>query len=325
MPEPLLEVQNLSVEFRTDEGIVRAVDNVSFTLAKGETLGVVGESGSGKSATALALMGLLAKPAGRVVAGRAMFAGVDLLKLNRRELAHYRGKRLAMIFQDPLTSLNPFLTIGEQITEVTRLHLGHTLSQATEHAAKMLDRVGIAAARSRLNDYPHQFSGGMRQRVMIAMSLACSPQLLIADEPTTALDVTIQAQILDLLAELRVSEGLALILITHDLRVVANVADRVQVMYAGRLVEEADSTQLFATPRHPYTQGLFASAPRSAGGRGERLKPIVGQPPSLIDLPAGCAFRPRCPRAFDRCAVERPPLMLTPVSSRSACWLEAEK
>jgi oligopeptide transport system ATP-binding protein len=251
-----------------------------------------------------------------------LFDGVDLVSLNQRQLAQYRGKRLAMIFQDPLTSLNPFLTIGEQITEVTRLHLGHSQRQASQHAARMLERVGIAAAQRRLDDYPHQFSGGMRQRVMIAMSLACSPQLLIADEPTTALDVTIQAQILDLLAELRASEGLALMLITHDLGVIANVANRVQVMYAGRLAEAADAQQLFATPRHPYTQGLFTSAPRSAGGRGQRLKPIVGQPPSLIDLPTGCAFRPRCPQAFDRCAIDTPQLLPTPSGSRSACWLE---
>ncbi len=321
---PLLEVENLRVEFHTDEGIVGAVGGISFSLAAGQTLGIVGESGSGKSATALALLGLLPRPAGRVAGGRAMFDGVDLVSLSQRKLARLRGQRVAMIFQDPLTALNPFLTIGEQLTEVTRLHLGHNRRQAADHAAHLLDRVGIPAAARRLADYPHQLSGGMRQRVMIAIALACHPTLLIADEPTTALDVTIQAQILELLADLQRSEGMALMLITHDLGVVARVCDRVLVMYAGRIVEDAEVRQLFARPRHPYTRGLLASLPRTDSRPGQRLTPIPGQPPHLADLPPGCAFRERCPHAIGRCEAEVPPLIGTLGESRYACYVDLD-
>jgi oligopeptide transport system ATP-binding protein len=320
----LLQIDNLRVEFHTDDGIVRAVDGISLEIQPGETLGIVGESGSGKSVTSLAILGLVPQPPGKIVSGRAIFEGRNLLSLPERELAAIRGNRIAMIFQDPMTSLNPFLTIGQQLTEVTRLHLRHTHQQAQRHAIEMLERVGLPAVGRRLDDYPHQFSGGMRQRVMIAMALACKPALLIADEPTTALDVTIQAQILELLKELQQAEGTAVILITHDLGVVANVCRRVNVMYAGRFVEEAPVNDLFAHPRHPYTLGLLQSIPRLDSAK-ESLTPIAGQPPDLIHVPTGCAFHPRCPNIIQRCPQEVPPLFPGDPEVRYACFNPVRK
>jgi len=322
MSHPLLEVNDLRVEFRTDEGTLRAVDGVSFSIEPGATLGIVGESGSGKSVTSLALLGLVPQPPGRVTSGSAHFRGRDLLRLSHRELSAIRGNRIAMIFQDPMTSLNPFLTIADQLTEVTRLHLGHRRRQALDHAVDMLEQVGIPDPGRRIFEYPHQFSGGMRQRVMIAMALTCKPDVLIADEPTTALDVTIQAQILELIRRLQQSYGTAMILITHDLGVVAQVCDRVNVMYAGRFVEEAPVEQIFKAPRHPYTIGLLASLPRIAGPSIGRLTPIPGQPPHLAHLEPGCAFRPRCSVAIERCALEAPPLIEIGEGLRSACFLD---
>ncbi|MEX2141732.1 MAG: ABC transporter ATP-binding protein [Pirellulales bacterium] len=318
MSPPLLQVENLSVQFKTDDGIVQAVDGLSYDLAPGETLGIVGESGSGKSVSSLAILGLIPKPPGRVTSGRAIFEGRDLLTLNQRELSAIRGNRIAMIFQDPMTSLNPLLTVAEQLTEVTRLHLRHTHSEALRHAIEMLERVGIPAAARRVFDYPHQFSGGMRQRVMIAMALSCKPQILIADEPTTALDVTIQAQILELMKELQRTEGTAIILITHDLGIVANSCRRVNVMYAGKFVEEALVDDLFERPRHPYTLGLLQSIPR-LDGAGDRLTPIEGQPPDLVRLPSGCTFHPRCPNALDICPQQYPPWTREPNGQGFTC------
>ncbi len=322
MPECLLQVENLSVEFDTDDGIVKAVDEVSFHLEAGETLGIVGESGSGKSVTNLAVMGLVPSPPGRVTSGRAVYGGQDLLKMRPRQLAKVRGNDIAMIFQDPMTSLNPFMTVADQLTEVTMLHLGHSRDTALRHAIEMLEKVGIPSVDRRVHEFPHQFSGGMRQRVMIAMALSCKPDLLIADEPTTALDVTIQAQILELLKELQQQEGTAIILITHDMGVVANICHRVNVMYAGRFVEEAAVDDLFAEPRHPYTIGLLESIPRITEQQGEQLTPITGQPPDLIHLPPGCAFAPRCPFRIDRCTQEVPALEVAPSGGRYACFVD---
>jgi oligopeptide transport system ATP-binding protein len=325
MPQPILQVEDLHVEFKTDGGLVRAVDGVSFHVDRGETLGIVGESGSGKSVTNLAVMGLVPQPPGRVSRGRAVFDGKDLLRLSQRELSTIRGRRIAMIFQDPMTSLNPFLTIEEQLSEVTRLHLGHSPKEATEHAIEMLRRVGIPSASKRVFEYPHQFSGGMRQRVMIAMALSCSPDLLIADEPTTALDVTIQAQILELMQKLQEDTGTAIVLITHDLGVIAKICHRVHVMYAGRFVEKAGVDDIFHKPQHPYTLGLLESVPRLDEERSDRLTPIVGQPPDLTSLPAGCSFRPRCPFAFERCAQEEPTLDSGPAGGQYACFVDVRK
>jgi oligopeptide transport system ATP-binding protein len=322
MPERLLQVENLSVEFDTDDGVVKAVDDVSFHLEAGETLGIVGESGSGKSVTNLAVMGLVPSPPGRVTSGRAVYGWQDLLKMRSRQLAKIRGNDIAMIFQDPMTSLNPFMTVADQLTEVTMLHLMLDRKTALRHAIEMLERVGIPSADRRVHEYPHQFSGGMRQRVMIAMALSCKPDLLIADEPTTALDVTIQAQILELLKELQQQEGTAIILITHDMGVVANICHRVNVMYAGRFVEEAAVDDLFAQPRHPYTIGLLESIPRITEQQGEQLTPITGQPPDLIHLPPGCAFAPRCPFRVDRCTQENPALEDAPSGGRYACHVD---
>jgi oligopeptide transport system ATP-binding protein len=323
MPNPLLEIRDLHVEFRTDSGVVRAVDGVSFAVGAGETLGIVGESGSGKSVTSLAIMGLVPRPPGHVSGGPVLFQGKDLLKFTPRQLAEIRGNRIAMIFQDPMTSLNPFLTVAEQLMEVTRLHLRYKRRRALDYAVEMLERVGIPGAGRRVFEYPHQFSGGMRQRVMIAMALSCKPQLLIADEPTTALDVTIQAQILELMAELQKAEGTTIILITHDLGVVANSCRRVLVMYGGRLVEEAPVDEIFTAPKHPYTAGLLNSIPRLDGIQ-KTLTPIPGQPPDLAALPAGCYFRPRCPNAIERCAIEYPPWFPGAEGQRFACFNEVK-
>ncbi len=309
MTEPLLQVRDLQVQFNTENGVVRAVNGISFDLAAGETLGIVGESGSGKSVANLALLGLVPQPPGEIVGGRAELRGQELLGKSHRELTSIRGNDIAMIFQDPMTALNPFLTIAEQLTEATRLHLGLSPKDALDHAIEMLERVGIPAAKQRVFEYPHQFSGGMRQRVMIAMALSCQPDVLIADEPTTALDVTIQAQILDLMRDLQQKDGTAIILITHDLGVVASVCHRVLVMYGGRIVEQADVDSLFNRPQHPYTHGLLRSAPRWDESRQQELVAIEGQPPDMAQLPVGCAFEPRCPHRIDRCQNEIPDLL----------------
>ncbi|MBK8256354.1 MAG: ABC transporter ATP-binding protein [Polyangiaceae bacterium] len=313
----LLKVEDLHTQFNTEEGSVRAVSGVSFTVDAGEVVGIVGESGCGKSVTSLSILRLIAEP-GKITNGKILWdegsGARDLVKLTEPEMEKLRGDRIAMIFQDPMTSLNPYLTIGEQLTEVLTVHRKTPLNEAKKSAIDMLGRVGIAAPHHRMDDYPHQLSGGMRQRVMIAMALLCEPALLIADEPTTALDVTIQAQILDLLRERKNAASgsgglkMALLLITHDLGVVAEMADRVVVMYAGKVVEEAPTERLFAAPSHPYTQGLLKSIPRITGAREKRLLPIVGMPPSLLNAPSGCAFHPRCPHATDECQERVPEL-----------------
>jgi oligopeptide transport system ATP-binding protein len=323
MSVPLLQVDNLNVHFRTSDGLVRAVNGVSFDLRPGETLGIVGESGSGKSVTNLALLGLIPQPPGIVAEGRALYRGRDLLTMKFAELSKIRGRRIAMIFQDPMTALNPFLTVEEQLSEVTRLHLGHSAQQARRHAIEMLEKVGIPAPAQRVDDYPHQFSGGMRQRVMIAMALSCQPDVLIADEPTTALDVTIQAQMLELIKELQHSQGTAVILVTHALGVVASVCERVLVMYAGKIVEEARVDALFADSRHPYTLGLMKSIPRWDASNHGPLAAIEGQPPDMLHPPAGCAFHPRCPLRADACFRYEPPLTRVPHGGASACWVLA--
>jgi len=306
MDDRILAVDDLHVSFKTDDGFVRAVRGVSFDVAAGETVAIVGESGSGKSVTNLAMMGLVPKPPGIIEAGTAIFDGRDLLSLNERELQTIRGRHIAMIFQDPMTALNPLMTVEQQLAEMTRLHLGLTKHDARRRAVEMLGMVGITAPEQRLRDYPHQFSGGMRQRVMIAMALSCEPELLIADEPTTALDVTIQAQIMDLLADLQERKGTAIVLITHDLGVVAGVADRVMVMYAGRIVEKSHVRPLFGSPQHPYAIGLLGSLPNVESNRDEPLQAIPGQPPDMSVELQGCSFRDRCPHAFERCVNEDP-------------------
>jgi peptide/nickel transport system ATP-binding protein len=309
MAAPLLEVEGLKTQFFTEDGITRAVDGVSFAIGPGETLGIVGESGCGKSVAALSVLRLLPPRLGRTVAGTVRFDGIDLLALSEAEMRDIRGNRIAMIFQEPMTSLNPVLTVGHQIAEALRIHKGLDRREARRRAREMLELVRIPDAETRLDDYPHQFSGGMRQRAMIAMALACAPQLLIADEPTTALDVTIQAQVLKLILELKERTGAAVILITHDLGVVAETCQRVVVMYAGRKVEEASVLELFDRPAHPYTRGLLASVARGrAGARVKRLQEIPGLVPSLKEPIPGCAFAPRCPHAKDRCHQEAPPL-----------------
>jgi oligopeptide transport system ATP-binding protein len=302
---------------------VKAVDGISFELKQGETLGIVGESGSGKSVANLSLMRLIPDPPGKIVSGSIIFDGRDVLKLTTREVRDLRGKRIAMIFQDPMSSLNPFMRISKQVMEVTQLHLGHTRSQAREHAIKMLETVGIPDARARVDSYPHEFSGGMRQRVMIAMALSCQPELLIADEPTTALDVTIQAQILELIKRLKAETGSSMILITHDLGVVAGMTDRIIVMYAGKVFEQAGTNELFERPANPYTRGLLRSVPDPTDEQGQ-LYQIPGQPPDLARLPPGCPFAPRCDRAEDLCRREFPPYVeLTPGHS-SLCHFANE-
>jgi peptide/nickel transport system ATP-binding protein len=321
----LLEVADLKTQFFTLDGIVRAVDGVSFSLERGETLGIVGESGCGKSVTALSILRLIAPEAGRIVAGSIKFDGRELTTLTEEEMRGLRGHRISMIFQEPMTSLNPVLTIGTQIAENVVRHTGASWGAAMERACEMLDLVRIADARRRLDEYPHQLSGGMRQRVMIAIALSCDPQILVADEPTTALDVTIQAQILELMVELKQKLGTAIVMITHDLGVIAETAERVVVMYAGRKVEEASVDDLFARPSHPYTRGLMRAIPRldveaEVAGRRPRLQEIQGIVPVLTQEIPGCAFAPRCPFAVDRCRVERPPLFEIGSGHVAACW-----
>jgi len=319
LTQPLLEVQDLHTVFRTKEGTVKAVDGVSFELTPGETLGIVGESGCGKSVTALSIM-RLQRP-GRIVGGKVMFKGQDLTRLTEPEMREIRGKEIAMIFQDPMTSLNPVFDVGWQVGEPTRVHHGWDAKRALASAVNMLGRVGIPAAASRAEDYPHQFSGGMRQRVMIAMGLTMTPQVLIADEPTTALDVTIQAQILDLLRDVNREFGTATILITHNLGVVAGMCQRVIVMYAGRVVESGPTTDVFAHPKHPYTWSLLRSIPRLDAETHEPLRPIEGVPPNLIDLPSGCVFHPRCVFRIERCAKDVPALLQVNDTQHAACWV----
>ena len=317
--EALLSVEGLRVEFTTDRGTIYAVNDISFEISEGETLGIVGESGCGKSVTSLALLGILAR-AGRVAAGTAMFAGKDLLTMSDRELRGVRGKEIGMIFQDPMTSLNPVHTVGAQIREALTTHFDLSTREANVRMVELLDQVGIPSPKARAGDYPHQFSGGMRQRAMIAMALACEPKLLIADEPTTALDVTIQAQILDLLRTLVVERGTALILITHDLGVVAGMCERVNVMYAGTFVETGSADQLFAQPRHPYTLGLLQSVPRLDIGKQLALQPIPGQPRDMLSSPTACPFAPRCRYRVDVCTEELPVLQQRGHDQKAACF-----
>jgi oligopeptide transport system ATP-binding protein len=317
---PLLEVNDLRTQFFTQDGVVKAVNGVSFTLNEGEALGLVGESGCGKSVSALSLMRLIPSPPGKIVGGEVLFDSRDLLKLKEDDMRKVRGNDIAMIFQDPMTSLNPVLTVGRQISEALELHKGMNKKQSRARTIELLELVGIPAASSRVDDYPHQFSGGMRQRVMIAMALSCEPKLLIADEPTTALDVTIQAQILELMRELRDRLGMSIVLITHDLGVVAEMADEVAVMYAGRVVERGPTDALLRSPQHPYTEALLHSIPIPGMTYRERLKVIRGMVPNPVNWPKGCRFEPRCDYAFDRCRGEDPPLMPAGAQS-SACWL----
>lgn len=320
----ILKVNGLKTYFQTEDGVVKAVDGITFELKKGETLGIVGESGSGKSVTNLSVMRLIPEPPGKIVAGDVIFDGTDVRALPIDEVRKIRGKRIAMIFQDPMTSLNPFLKISTQLMEVTRLHLGHSKHQAYDHAVKMLKMVGIPDAENRIDNYPHEFSGGMRQRVMIAMALSCDPELLIADEPTTALDVTIQAQILELIKDLRTRLGTSVILITHDLGVVAGMTDKIIVMYAGKVFEQAPTRDLFARPANPYTRGLLKSVPDPAHEDGTELYQIPGLPPDVAHLPPGCPFAPRCERAEDICKVEYPPFVEISPDRHSLCHFAEE-
>ncbi len=318
--EPLLEIVNLKTTFHTRAGDVPAVNGVSLAIARGETLGVVGESGSGKSVTALSTMRLLPEPPAEITADRVLFEGADLLSMSLPELRELRGGKMTMIFQDPMTSLNPVFSIGFQLMESIQVHMKVGRAAARDRAVEMMNRVGISAAEKRLTSYPHEFSGGMRQRVMIAMALSCNPSLLIADEPTTALDVTIQAQILELMRGLSREFNTAVMLITHDLGVIAGMAQRVAVMYAGRVVETTDTKRLFAKPAHPYTQALLHSIPRLDDEPGTRLTPIVGAPPDLLHLPKGCSFAPRCPKVQARCREEIPPLQSAGDEQLAACF-----
>jgi oligopeptide transport system ATP-binding protein len=320
---PLLDVRDLHVEFRTREGVAKAVNGVDYSVNAGETLAVLGESGSGKSVTAQAIMGILDTPPGYVTGGEVLFQGQDLLKMSREERRKVRGARMAMIFQDALSSLNPVLSVGEQLGEMFRVHRGMSRKDSKAKAIELMERVRIPAARERVRQYPHQFSGGMRQRVMIAMAMALEPDLIIADEPTTALDVTVQAQVMDLLAELQREYNMGLILITHDLGVVADVADKIAVMYAGRIVETSPVHDIYKAPAHPYTRGLLDSIPR-LDQKGQELYAIKGLPPNLLHIPPGCAFHPRCPRAQQVCRTDVPPLYRVSTVRASAChfWKE---
>jgi oligopeptide transport system ATP-binding protein len=323
MTKPLLEVRQLKTEFKISQGVLHAANGVSFELNQGEVLGIVGESGSGKSVTALSIMRLIDAP-GRITGGQVLLhdndSTVDLMALTASQMEDIRGNKISMIFQDPMTSLNPVLTVGYQLIEPLKLHRGMSNDQARATAIQLLERVGIPQARVRLNDYPHQFSGGMRQRVMVAMALACRPRLLIADEPTTALDVTIQAQIIDLINELKDEVGTAVIIITHDLGVVAEMADQVAVMYAGRVVENGPVSDIYSAPQHPYTQALMGAIPRLRYWP-ERLTTIDGAPPTLIGEIVGCPFGPRCPVREDQCLVENPALLELKTGHRAACWV----
>ncbi|MBV9215899.1 MAG: ABC transporter ATP-binding protein [Acidobacteria bacterium] len=320
----ILSVRDLKTYFKTEDGLVKAVDGISFELKKGETLGIVGESGSGKSVTNLSVMRLIPTPPGEIAGGRIEFDGIDVLALPIDDVRKIRGRRIAMIFQDPMTSLNPFMKISRQLMEVTRLHLGHSKDQAYQHALKMLKMVGIPDAERRMNEYPHEFSGGMRQRVMIAMALSCDPELLIADEPTTALDVTIQAQILELIKDLKDRMGTSVILITHDLGVVAGMTDKIIVMYAGKVFEQAPTRELFNTPANPYTRGLLKSVPDPAHEEGTDLYQIPGLPPDVAHLPPGCPFAPRCYRAEELCTKEFPPFVQINSDHHSLCHFARE-
>ncbi len=320
----LLEINNLSTYFFTQDGIVKAVDDISYELEEGEVLGVVGESGCGKSVHALSIMRLVPTPPGRTVAGEVIFEGEDLLEMDDAEMRNIRGNRIAMVFQEPMTSLNPVLTIGRQLTETLELHQGMTGQQARNRAAELLQTVGIPDADRRLVDYPHQFSGGMRQRVMIAMALSCNPRLIIADEPTTALDVTIQAQILELMQELARDFGTAMIIITHNLGVVARYADNVNVMYAGKIIETGSAEEIYHNPKHPYTLALLNSVPRLDANERIRLDAIEGLPPDLVNLPEGCSFAPRCKYVFEQCLDETPVLNEAAQAHNSACWRHKE-
>jgi len=320
---PLVEVEDLRTYFDTDEGTVRAVDGVSFAIRRAGTLALVGESGCGKSVTALSMLRLVPRPPGRIAGGRVRFKGRDILALPERAMRRIRGREISMIFQEPMTSLNPVFTVGAQVMEAVRLHQRASRREARDRTVAMLDRVGIPNARARFREYPHQMSGGMKQRVMIAMALVCRPSLLIADEPTTALDVTIQAQILDLLRELQREFQMSILLITHDLGIVAEMADHVAVMYAGKIAEYAGVRALFAKPRHPYTAGLFRSLPAASADK-TRLDTIPGQVPNPLDLPGGCPFWPRCPIKTDICAQEHPPFEEKAPGHFAACW-KAEK
>jgi oligopeptide transport system ATP-binding protein len=319
----LLEVRDLRTYFETEDGIVKAVDGISFQLKRGETLGIVGESGSGKSVTNLSIIRLVPDPPGKIVSGEVIFDGQDLLLLSNEAIRKIRGRRIAMIFQDPMTSLNPFMKISKQLMEMTQLHLGHTKAQAREHAVKMLETVGIPDARARADNYPHEFSGGMRQRVMIAMALSCKPELLIADEPTTALDVTIQAQILELIKKLKSETGTSVILITHDLGVVAGMTDHVIVMYAGEIFEQAKTSELFALPGNPYTKGLLRSVPDPTAEQG-KLYQIPGLPPDIAHLKPGCPFAPRCDKVQEICHREFPPFVQLNPDHYSLCHFARE-
>ncbi len=318
----VLDVKGLKTQFFTQDGVVQAVNGITYDLSEGETLGIVGESGCGKSVSVMSLMRLIPMPPGKIVGGEAVFEGRNLMEINDDEMRSVRGNKIAMIFQDPMTSLNPVLTVGQQVAEALELHLGMSKSEGRQRTVELLEMVGIPSAADRIDDYPHQFSGGMRQRVMIAMGLSCNPQILIADEPTTALDVTIQAQIVDLVKKLRDEIGMAIIWITHDLGVVAGLADRVAVMYAGFIVEEASVKDLYADPRHPYTMGLLGSLPRLDQVHGRRLVSIEGLPPDLIALPPGCPFYARCNYRVDKCQTENPLLEPVAPNHKVACWVD---
>ena len=320
----LLEVKDLKTYFYTYEGVVKAVDGVTYELEEGETLGLVGESGCGKSVSALSVMRLIPDPPGKIVEGEIQFENEDILKIDMDDMRRIRGGKISMVFQEPMTSLNPVLTVEKQLTETLELHMGMTRSEARLEGADLLARVGIPDPEKRIKQYPHQFSGGMRQRVMIAMALSCNPRLIIADEPTTALDVTIQAQILELMKSLTTEFGVALIVITHNLGVVARYADRVNIMYAGKIIERGSASEIYANPRHPYTVGLLHSVPRLDQPRREKLDPIEGQPPDLSSLPEGCSFRARCRWAIDKCATDAPPLLPAGDAHWSACWRAEE-
>jgi len=323
--EVILSVDNIVTQFNTAEGTVYAVNGVSFDLRAGELLGVVGESGCGKSVTMMSLVKLIPMPPAKIVKGSAVFDNKDLIQMDLEELQGIRGGQIGFIFQDPMTSLNPVLTVGYQLTEALRLHKGMSKRAARARAVEILELVGIPLAKKRLNDFPHQFSGGMRQRVMIAIALSCEPKVLIADEPTTALDVTIQAQILDLVKRLRQELGMAIIWVTHDLGVVASLADRVMVMYSGFIVERADVKQLYGNPKHPYTIALLQTLPELEGERAERLESIEGQPPDQLRAPTSCPFAPRCSYAFDRCSQENPLLQNVSSQHEVACWWDVQQ